>query len=298
MSLLDLVSHRRSIQFALFVSQKVPPAAAERLLRRAAGLVVRARPERVRVLEANLRQVLGPGRDQEAKRLTRQALGNFLCGYYDLFRAWNLPQEQLATLVRVPQWVLDGVHAAGAAGQGVVMVFPHVGNFDLAGQALSAQLPYVQVMTLPDPPPGFRQLNEMRRRAGADVTPLSPGALRTAMRTLRRGGAVAFGGDRPVSELDRPYDFFGRPARVPSAPVRMALRTGALVVVLAAASDVQNGDYCVHAEPFLEMERSGDEEVDVALNMRRVIEAMERTIRRWLDQWFMFVPVWPELMED
>jgi len=297
MSLSDLVSHPRGIQLAFSLSQRIPPGVAYRSAGWLAGLVTRLGPRQVRILRANVGQVLGPGRGEEVNRVTRHILANFLRGYYDLFRAWNLPQEQIAALVRVPGWVGDQMRAAGAAGRGVVLVFPHIGNFDLAGQAVASSVSHVQVLTLPDPSPGFQRLNEMRRRGGAEVTPLSPAALRRALRNLRQGSAVAFGGDRPVSDLDRPFAFFGRPARVPSASVRLALRTGALVMIMAAAWDAGNGEYCLDVEPFLEMERTGDEEDDVALNMRRVLDALESVIRRWLDQWYMFVPVWPELME-
>ncbi len=298
MRLNDLVSHPRGIQLGLFLSQQVPPGIAYRLARWLAGLLNRLGPELVHILRANVGQVLGPDCGEDANRLVRQILANFLRGYYDLFRAWNLPQEQMSALIKVPPWLFEAMHAARSAGRGVVLVFPHVGNFDLAGRAVAGYVPSVQVLTLPNPSPGFQRLNEMRRRGGAQVTPLSPAALRQALRNLRQGGAVAFGGDRPVSELDTPFCFFGRPARVPSASVRLALRTGAQVAVMAAAWDAEQGTYCLDVEPFLEMERTGDEDQDIALNMRRVLDALENVIRRWLDQWFMFVPVWPDLMEE
>lgn len=298
MTLFGFVTHPRTIRLAFSLSRWIPPGVAYRAAWWLAGLLTRLGTERVHILRANVRQVLGPGCDEAVSRVTRQAMANFVRGYYDLFRAWNLPRDQLAARVQVPPWFLDGARAAAAAGRGVVAVFPHVGNFDLVGLAVSANFPRAQVLTLPNPSPGFERLNELRGSTGAEVTPLSPAALRQAFRTLRQGGAVALGGDRPVSELDKPVDFFGRPARVPSAAVRLALRTGALVVVLAAAWDAGLGGYSLNVEPFLEMERTGDEVEDVARNMRRVLDALERVIRRWLDQWYMFVPVWPELMED
>lgn len=298
MRLPDLVSHPRGIQLGLFFSQRVPPGIAYRSARWLAGLMTRLGPELVRILRANVGQVLGPDCGEDVNRLVRQILTNFLRGYYDLFRAWNLPQEQMSALIKVPPWLFEAMRAARSAGRGVVLVFPHVGNFDLASQAVAGYVPSVQVLTLPNPSPGFQRLNEMRGRGGAQITPLSPAALRQALRSLRQGGAVAFGGDRPVSELDTPFSFFGRPARVPSASVRLALRTGAQVAVMAAAWDAEQGTYCLDVEPFLEMERTGDEDQDIALNMRRVLDALESVIRRWLDQWFMFVPVWPDLMED
>jgi hypothetical protein len=45
------------------------------------------------------------------------------------------------------------------------------------------------------------------------------------------------------------------------------------------------------------MIRTGDREKEFKLNMDQVLGALEAVIRRWPEQWQIFVPVWPELME-
>jgi KDO2-lipid IV(A) lauroyltransferase len=180
---------------------------------------------------------------------------------------------------------------------GSIFVFPHLGNFDIAAQALGIYLPEPQVLTLPDPPPGFELTNKMRQRTGVEITPLSATALRQAIQRLRRGGLVSLAGDRPVSDLDQPVPFFGRPARVPSGHIRLALKTDALVLVGCCFLSPDTGKYTVHLEPPLEMLRTGNREEEMQLNMRRVLDVMEDVIRRWVSQWQMFVPVWPESPE-
>jgi lauroyl/myristoyl acyltransferase len=46
----------------------------------------------------------------------------------------------------------------------------------------------------------------------------------------------------------------------------------------------------------MEMIRTGNREEEVRLNMRRVLDTLEQLIRRWPEQWQMFVPVWPDLI--
>jgi lauroyl/myristoyl acyltransferase len=53
----------------------------------------------------------------------------------------------------------------------------------------------------------------------------------------------------------------------------------------------------MHVDPPMEMIRTGDRDREIRLNMERVIAALEAVIRRWPEQWQMFVPVWPKLME-
>jgi lauroyl/myristoyl acyltransferase len=130
-----------------------------------------------------------------------------------------------------------------------------------------------------------------------DVTPLSSQALRQAIKLLRAGGMVSVAGDRPVSDRDEPVSFFGRPARVPSGHVRLALKTNAVVLVGCCFLSPQTQRYTVHLESPLEMVRTGSLDQDLQLNMQRVLDQLEMVIRRWIGQWQMFVPVWPELTE-
>ena len=53
----------------------------------------------------------------------------------------------------------------------------------------------------------------------------------------------------------------------------------------------------MHAGTPLEMVRTGNLVEEVRLNMREVLDRLESIIRRWVGQWQMYVPVWPELLE-
>ena len=97
-----------------------------------------------------------------------------------------------------------------------------------------------------------------------------------------------------MSDLDYPIPFFGRPARVPSGHVRLALRTGAVVSIAYCVLSPETQRYTAHLEPPMEMIRTGNREEEVRLNMRRILEVLERLIYHQAEQWQMFVPVWPE----
>jgi KDO2-lipid IV(A) lauroyltransferase len=231
------------------------------------------------------------------EQTVQHTIYSLLRSYFDLFRSLRLPREELAALVEFPEEAKTLVRSLWNREGGSVMVFPHLGNFDIAAQALAQHLPESQVLTLPDPPPGFELANKLRQRSGVKVTPLSSSALRQAIKLLRKGGLVSVAGDRPVSDLDKPFSFFGRPARVPSGHVRLALKTGAVVVVASCFLSPETRRYTVRIEPPLDMIRTGNREEEVDLNMRRVLDVLEAVIRHRVDQWQMFVPVWPELLE-
>jgi KDO2-lipid IV(A) lauroyltransferase len=251
-----------------------------------------------RIVRANLGQVLGPDVGETyLARTTRQVFYTTLRSTYDLFRALHLPEEKLVTVVDVPDATRAVARSFREHGRGAVVVFPHLSNFDLGGHALVPFLPELQLFTLPDPPPGFQWLNETRGRTGVNVTPLSATALRQAIRLLRRGGIVGVAGDRPVSDLDEPVLFFDRPARVPSGHVRMALRADAVVSLGYCVLSPDTQRYTMHLEPPMELIRTGNRARDVQVNLRKILDALQEIILRWPDQWQMFVPVWPELLE-
>jgi lauroyl/myristoyl acyltransferase len=294
----NMVSGPWAIRLGILFSQHTPEGVGHRLSWWAAGAVCQLRPAVYHIVRSNLSQVFGPGVDHQVlNQATRRVLDTAIRGYYDLFRALRLSEEGMAALVDVPETTIAAARSLCNQKGGAVIVVPHLASFDLGGHAVAPYLPEMQLLTLRDPSPGFEMLNESRRRSGVTVTPLSSAALRQAIKLLRRGGIVSLGGDRPVSELDEPFPFFGRPARVPSGHVRMALKTGAVVSIGYCVLSPETQRYSMHLEPPMEMIRTGDRGEEVQLNMQRILSALERIIRRWPEQWQMFVPVWPELLE-
>lgn len=293
----NLAIDPRIMRLAMNFSRYTPERIGHQLSWWVASTISRFQPAVYRVVQSNLGPVLDSAEnstllDQVARRVLYVAIR----GYFDLFRALRLSPEEMASLVDLPDETRTIARGAWEREEGTVVVFPHLGNFDLGGHAVLPLLPEMQLFTLPDPPPGFQLLNKSRQREGVKVTPLSTNALRDAIKLLRRGGVVSIAADRPVSDLDEPFVFFGRPARVPSGHVRLALRTGASVVLGYCVLSPETQRYVMHLEPPMEMIRTGNREEEMQLNMRRVLDALERIIRAWPEQWQMFVPVWPELL--
>ena len=296
-NLKDSVADPRVMRLAMLLSQYTPERIGHQLSWWAAGIVSRLRPAVYRIVESNLGPVLGSVENLESLDQTaRNVLYLALRSYFDLFRALRLPEEMMEALVDVPEATREIARSMWNRERGTVLVFPHLSNFDLGGHAILRLLPEMQLFTLPNPLPGFQVLNESRRREGVKVTPLSTNALRDAIKLLRRGGVVSIAADRPVSDLDEAVPFFGRPARVPSGHVRLALKTGASVILAYCVFSPETKRYTMHLEPPMEMTRTGNRDEDLRLNMERVLNGLEAIIRNWPEQWQMFVPVWPELL--
>jgi KDO2-lipid IV(A) lauroyltransferase len=296
MNLGSVASNPLVMRLGMAFSQHTPEKVGHYASWWASGLLCRVKPAVYRVVGANIGQVLGPSTDRSTlDRMIRQVFYSTLRSHYDLYRTIQYPHSELSGLVELSEETRKVARSLWNREGGTVLVFPHVGAFELGGRVLTDLAPEIQLFSLPDPPPGFQLANELRRLGGLKVTPLSSSAIRQAIRHLRGGGVVALAGDRPVSDLDEPVLFFGRPARVPSAHVRLALKSGAAVVMSCCVLNPETQKYALYLEPPMEMVRTGVRGEDVRLNMRRVLDALEAIIRRWPEQWQMFVPVWPAL---
>jgi KDO2-lipid IV(A) lauroyltransferase len=295
MSRLKRVASSPSVlKLGMLLSRRMPEGIRHRFAWWGAGLISQLKPGVYEVVRDNLSQVMGADVGaQELGQTVRRVFYTSVRGYLDLFRGLQLPRADLATLIEVPESARAVARTLRERAGGTVLVFPHLGSFDLGGHALAPLVPEMRLFTLPDPPPGFQLLNELRGFTGVTVTPLSATALRESIKLLRRGGVVSVAVDRPVSDLDDPVPFFGRPARVPSAHVRMALKTNAVITVAYTVFSQETQKHIAYLEPPMELIRTGNRQEEIQLNMRQVLDSIERIIRTWPEQWQMFVPVWP-----
>ncbi len=184
------------------------------------------------------------------------------------------------------------------AEEGTLLVIPHIGNFDEAGQALAFRGLSLQILSYPHPSAGYRWENRLRKAVGLEVTPMSIHSLRQAKQRLQEGGAVLTGMDRPLQQethyLPR---FFGRPAPVPVAYIRMALQTRVPVVVIGVFTRPGN-TLLVDASERIEMIPHPDREQEIIQNAERVLRVAEEMILRAPEEWVMFYPVWPDALRE
>jgi KDO2-lipid IV(A) lauroyltransferase len=259
-----------------------------------ADAIARFKPEVYWKVRDNLRHVLGSESGEKALHASVHAVFEHAGQtYYDFFRAIGQPCDVLANSVRIAGSLVTFLSEERRAGRGVLLLGVHMSNFDLGILALGAHDLPAQILSLGGPQDGFGLLNDLRQMEGFEVTPVGPMALRDAVRRLRSAGLVMTGADRPVaSEEDELVPFFGKPARLPLGPARLALMTGATVLLGACYRHPAEG-YVLHVTGPIEMVKTGDRRSDVVVNTQRLAQVMESYIRARPTQWLMFHRLWP-----
>jgi len=182
-----------------------------------------------------------------------------------------------------------------AEGHGVVFASAHLGPWErVAATLVAAGLP-LTVVGREAYDPRFTRLYE-RLRGGHGVRAIyrgAPGAAAGLVRTLRKGHILGIPMDLTsrVRSIDVP--FLGAPAPTPVGPARIALRTGAAVVVGTAAP---SADGLVFAASRVRTDDLGSADCDRVTNEQtltaRINEALSGRIRALPHAWVWMHDRW------
>jgi lauroyl/myristoyl acyltransferase len=276
----------------------IPPTIGYPVFSLIGGLVHRFNSNARANVRDNVRHVLGPDAPQaRVNRLTRATFDYVAYNYYDLFRLPTLSSAQVEAMVRIEGW--ENVDTALSLRKGLVMTSAHFGNIEIV---LYAMLMRGVAITIPaervEPPELYDYLASLRMSKGLKLIPVD-GPMLGLFRTLRRGGVAGIAGDRNVTAEGMIVDFFGAPARLPDGHVRLALRTGA-PLILGFSRRLGQDAYEARFLPHFCIPEKGSEEEGLAAGMAYVVRGLEEAISAHPEQWVVTVPIWgdPDTSSD
>jgi lauroyl/myristoyl acyltransferase len=253
-------------------------------------LVLVGWPGQVRRATTNMRRVLGPGAsDGEVRRRTALAFRNYARYTIDLLWLAGSSRAEREAITTVVGW--DHVTAALERGKGLLIVTGHIGNWDLPAAILAGRgFPVNVIVETLEPPAWNERVQAIRERIGLRAIPMESGG-RELYAALARNETVAVVFDRPLERGGVPVTFFGAETRVPEGVARLAVRTGAAVL---GAIGLRRGDRIIALvdSPF-EYTISGDRRRDVRDLTQTMVAWLERQVRQYPSQWFMFRDFWP-----
>ena len=236
-----------------------------------------------------------------AAELDRLVAATFQSTAVSLYEFWHYFRDPQAVknMVEFAPSFIACFEQARQAKTGLLLVVPHIGNFDLIGRSTVLAGYPLHVLSYPNPSGMYQGQNKLRELPGLTVTPMSIEALRLASDTLRSGGTVLTGIDRPLPNPDGKYmpRFFGKPAAMPVFHVRLALKHK-LPLYMVGGIRKPDGRYFVWASGPVEMVPHPDLVQETVQNAEAALEVAEDFIRKAKEQWAMFYTVWPEAMDN
>jgi len=218
--------------------------------------------------------------------------------YYDLNHFFNKP-EKLEAMVPFSEPMRDFIKTC-QQDQGYMVIAPHISNFDLVVCGLVQHGFKGKVLSYPNPGTGYRLQNEIRSSYGMDIAPLGDSRFEAEIVTfLKNGGVTATGVDRPVpGRKKRHYvNFFGKPSPLPVGYITTALAADVPVIAVSAYM-LPSGQYGLMNSGPITLTRYKNKLDEIILNTEMVLEKIEGFIQKVPEQWLMFYPAWPDLLEE
>jgi phosphatidylinositol dimannoside acyltransferase len=269
---------------------RLPESWARNAFRFFADLAWRGQGPGVRVLEANLRRVIGAEVPAgQLRGLSRQAMRSYARYWLEAFRLPVMPADRL----------VGGMHDTGhirtafeylAAGRGVILALPHMGNYDLAGAWLIAKGAgsVTVVAERLQPESVYDRFVAFREGIGMEVLPASGGACSAfaiLAQRLRAGKTVGLVCDRDVTGAGIEVEFFGEKARMMGGPAALAVQTGAALMPVILWFD---GDqWRAHVHPEVPVPAKRDRQQQAAAMTQEVAHLFEAGIRAHPQDWHM-----------
>jgi lauroyl/myristoyl acyltransferase len=268
------------------------PEHTGRLLFRWLGLLAHAVAPGLRAtVAANQARVLGrPVDDQLVRASTRDAFVRYARYWYDSFHAVRIPFDEI--LERFECVGIEHMQDALAAGTGVIMALPHIGNWDVAARWLDALgIEPVAVAEQLEPPELFDLFVRHREALGMQVIGLSSeGVGQRLRRAIASNHLIALVADRDLTGRGVEVEMFGQVRKLPAGPALLSLATGAPLVV-APVYQTEDGWRCVMYPPCT-IEPSGNRRDDVVALTGAMAVAFERAIAAAPSDWHVFQPAW------
>lgn len=260
------------------------------LARTLVGLSALVMTTRRRIVEDNLLPALD-GNRAEASRRARLLFTNFGVKLADLWRYESGRVIDDLVPLTGPNTAL---HALKSRKNGVLLITPHVGNWEFGAVILKRAGLEVTVITQAEPQQALTRLRERSRaRHGVQTIVIgeNPFVFVDVIRRLEQGGIVALLMDRPVQASATEVRLFGRPFSASLAAAELARASGCSLQPVCLPRNSRG--YVAEILPEIQYDRAelGNRESRARLT-QQIMTEFEAPIRRHLDQWYHFVPLW------
>jgi predicted RND superfamily exporter protein/predicted LPLAT superfamily acyltransferase len=256
-----------------------------------AEIYYRLNPRRREIVVRNLVPVVVDRR--LAERTAHELFHQFAVKLAELWRFESgIPMDRWLTAGT--DW--DILETACARKRGVLLLTPHLGNWELGGALLARRGIKIVVLTQAEPGDGLTELRQASR-ARWDIETFVIGSngfdFVEIIKRLQAGENVALLIDRPPEVKAVEVNLFGQPFRASVAAAELARASGCALLGVVVASEA--GGYAARILPEFTYDRSvlGTRENRQKLT-QQILSAFEPEIRRYPEQWFHFVPIWPD----
>jgi KDO2-lipid IV(A) lauroyltransferase len=270
----------------------VPRSVCIRFSRAVANIYWLLARRRREVLIENLLPALNNDR-AAATAKARELIHGFAIKVVDLWRyEAGLPIEN--TFGHATGW--EHFENALAQKRGVLLLTPHLGNWEFGGPWLTQKGITLQVITVAEPGRNFTQLRQASRarwNIETLVVGTDPFAFVDIIRRLEAGATIALLIDRPLASTTATVNLFGKSFAASTAAAELARASGC--VLLPVYLPRRGDTYEAHVLPEISYDRPALRDSAARQQLTQsIVSAFEPIIQKHIEQWYQFIPIWPK----
>jgi Kdo2-lipid IVA lauroyltransferase/acyltransferase len=233
-----------------------------------------------RITRINLALCFPQLSEQEREAMCRRTLQQMGCSLMELSAIWFRPVAEVSGLV---QQVSGEEHLQREPGQGLILLLPHLGCWEIIGVVLPARERVTSLYRPPRKPQLESLIKQARERSGSTLVPTDTQGVKAIYKALRDGGTTCILPDQqpPSARASVFAPFFGQPALTMLLINRLAKKTGAKVVIGYAERLSRGTGYHIHYQPAVD----GLDDADPQRAAEVLNQGLESVIRLLPDQY-------------
>ena len=278
-------------RLGLIVVRILPAGLAKGIARFVSGFYLRFQRHRAKIVVRNFLPVFGNDRTA-AERAAVAAHKNFAAKLVDL---WCVEGGETVRNWLTNPGELEIIHAARRRGRGTLFITLHLGNWEHGGLLLTQLGIRLTILSLAEPDDGLTDLrNAARARYGVDTLIIGQEsfAFVEVIKKLQAGADLALSLDRPPEHGGGvPVEFFGHPFEASLAAAELARASGCALVGVTIVRRPDGFAVKVLPEFTYDRQALGNRETRRELT-QQILRAFEPEIRKNIEQWYQFVPIW------
>jgi len=184
--------------------------------------------------DTNIRICLPELSSAEQRQLSKESMAHTGMTAAEIPLMWEWPVEKCLGLIKETRG-LELVDEALASGKGLILLAPHIGNWELVGLLFSSRYKMASLYS----PPHIKEFEDymirVRSRIGSELVRGDRRGLLRLMNILKEGGIAGILPDQsPRGKTNAYAPFFGMEVRTMTLVNKLMLKTGANVLVAFA----------------------------------------------------------------
>lgn len=219
-------------------------------------------------------------------RLTFHNFGKYLVDFFRFDKFDRIAMEKEVTIVGK-----ENVDECLRKGRGLITVTAHLGSWELGGVVMALLGYKFNVVALSH---GSAKVDTLfvrqRENKGVKVIPLGTAVAR-CLGALRRNELIALLGDRNINETGIRVKFFDKEVSLPKGPAVLSLHNNTPILP-GFLVRTKEDKFCLILDRPLPDVKEGTMEERLRKLTRELVNVIERYIRQYPGQWFMFYPIW------